>query len=79
MGTKNKIRIIFFFKILTNQGFLLRLQIKGVADLPVVFLRYQFLGLVKPHCRNPAHIRKLHTQHIQLFLIILCQKRHGIL
>ena len=58
MGDEYKITSELLLKILSNQQFLLRLQIIGVSDGPVVLLGHQLLSFVKPHGRNFVHVGK---------------------
>ena len=58
MSDEYKITSEFLLKILSNQQFLLRLQIIGVSDGPVVLLGHQLLSFVEPHGRNFVHVGK---------------------
>ena len=79
MCDKNKISIIFFFEISSNQRFFLRLQIIWVADLTIIFFSYQLFGLVKTYCRDLVHLRKLHLQNGKLMSVVFLKKFYRIL
>ena len=70
MRNKYEVTVVLFLEIAADQHFLLRLQIKGVADLPVVLFGYQLLGFVEAYLRNLANGRKINAQHIQFFFIL---------
>ena len=79
MGYKYKIRIIFFFEIFANECFFFWLQIKGVANLTIVFFRNELFGFVKTYRRDFIYLRKLYFQNCQFFGIIFFQKFHCVL
>ena len=76
---KHEVCIVLFLEILTDQGFLLRLQVIRIADLPVVFFCDQLFCPVKTYHRNLFGLRKGHTQDPKLLGIFLREQLHRIL
>lgn len=79
MGDKYEICIILFLEILTDQCLFLRLQIKWVTDLSVVFFGNQLFGLIKTNSRNLIGLREGDIKDLQLLCILSFQKLHGVL
>ena len=79
MSYKYKVRIVFFFKISSDQSFLLRFQIIWVADLAVIFLSNKLFGLVKTYRRDLVDFRKLDFEDLKFLSIVFPQKLNCIL
>ena len=79
MCDKNKIRIVFFFKISSDQRLFFRLQIVRVADLTFIFLSHQLLCFVKTYSRDLVYFRKFHFQNGKFMSVVFLQKLDCIL
>ena len=79
MGNEYEVTVILFLKILTDQILLLRLKVKRIAELSVVFLSDTLFGLIKADTRNLVNLRKCDSKDLQLFCVAALKKLHCVL
>ena len=79
MCYENKISIIFFFEISSDQCFFFRFQIIRVTDLAVIFFSDKFFCLVKTYRRNLIYFRKFDLKDLKFLCIVLLKQFHRIL